>query len=76
MSIESMISYIEKDLSEIDKNRIWTLINGCKLKGIELNIQIAEWKSKLINKEHIEGTPWNIPNKEKEVLRYQWSKIN
>lgn len=72
---KSIIDYIEKDLSEVDKNRIWTLIDSCKLKGRDLVVQIERWRNKLINKEHIDGTPWNIPNAEKKIVREQWSKI-
>lgn len=75
MNKEELIQYIEKDLNDIDKNRIWILLKNSDIKGVQIFGKIDEWKRKLINKEHIEGTPWNIPEKEKAVLAKQFANL-
>lgn len=75
MNKEELIKYIEKGLDDTDKSRIWILLKNSNIKGVQIFSQIDEWKRKLINKEHIEGTPWNIPKKEKAVLAKQFANL-
>lgn len=72
---EELIDYIENGLTQEDIGRIWILINSSKLTGRKLMVQISEWKMKLANGEYIEGTPWNIPNEQKERLWEQYHEL-
>ncbi len=72
---DELIHYIENGLTQEDIGRIWILINSSKLTGRNLMVQIAEWKMKLTNGEHIEGTSWNIPDEQKERLWEQYHEL-